>query len=365
MNTRLQVEHPVTESVVRVDGAPIDLVELQLRIAMGERLPFDQAAVTVQGHAIEARVYAEDAFNGFLPQAGVAERVHWSERARNDVALASGQEVSSAYDPMIGKVIVAGPDREAARRLLVTALDETVVLGLTTNLGFLRALAASDEFRDAAIDTAWLDRNPHAITPQGREEAEVFAVWAIADHELRERPGHPFGTADGWRLSGPSAAATVALLDAGEQVRWTVTWKRLTGPRGEVAVRLVDRGPDLLTLEVDGRLLRAAVRVDHHQVEVLHHGSTFRFGRPDPAAPGGAVVTDAEVVAPMPGTLLAVEVAVGDTVAEGAALGMMEAMKMELTLTAPYAGTVSAVHARVGDQVPLGAVLFVVDPEGA
>ncbi|MGN6251428.1 MAG: biotin carboxylase N-terminal domain-containing protein [Marmoricola sp.] len=363
MNTRLQVEHPVTESVVRVAGRPIDLVELQLRVAMGEELPFDQQDVTVQGHAIEARVYAEDAFAGFLPQAGVAERVHWSERSRNDVALASGQRVSSAYDPMIGKVIVAGPDREAARRLLLTALDETVVLGLTTNLGFLRALVASEEFRDATLDTAWLDRNPDTIRPQGREDAEVFAAWAVADHELGARPGHPFGTADGWRLSGPSAPATVTLLADGTPSRWSVTWKRLTGPDRDVAVRLVDRGADLLTLEVDGRLLRAAVRVDHSAVEVLHRGSTFRFGRPDPAGPGTAAVTEAEVVAPMPGTVLAVEVGVGDTVSEGAALGTMEAMKMELTLKAPYAGTVASVHAGVGDQVPLGAVLFVVEPE--
>ncbi|MGN6781280.1 MAG: biotin carboxylase N-terminal domain-containing protein [Marmoricola sp.] len=362
MNTRLQVEHPVTEAVVRVNGAPIDLVALQLQVAMGEPLPFDQAAVGVEGHAIEARVYAEDAFGGFLPQAGTAELVHWSPRARNDVALASGQEVSSAYDPMIGKIITAGPDREAARRLLLDALDETVVLGLTTNLGFLRALVAGEEFRDATIDTAWLDRNPDAVQPAGRDDAEIFAVWAIADHELGERPGDPFGTADGWRLSGPSAPATVELVEAGATVRWRVTWKRLTGPRGEVAVRLVERGPDLLTLEVDGRLLRAAVRVDHRRVEVLHRGTTFRFGRPDPASPGGATVTDAEVVAPMPGTVLAVEVQAGDQVAEGAPLGTMEAMKMELTLTAPYAGTVSAVHAGIGDQVPLGAVLFVVDP---
>src|SRR5699024_5120616 len=121
-NTRLQVEHPVTEGVVRVAGRPLDLVELQLRIAAGEPLGFGQSQVAVTGHAMEARIYAEDAFGGFLPQAGTAEVVRWSARSRNDVALDPGQVVTSAYDPMIGKVIVCAPDREAARKALVDAL---------------------------------------------------------------------------------------------------------------------------------------------------------------------------------------------------------------------------------------------------
>src|SRR5680860_302504 len=140
MNTRLQVEHPVTELAVSITGftkdGGFDLVQLQLRIAAGEKLPMTQDDVRLDGHAIEARVYAEDAFNGFLPQAGVAERVRWSPRARVDAALESGQTVSSSYDPMLGKVIVHGATREGARRALVTALDDTAILGLTTNLGF-------------------------------------------------------------------------------------------------------------------------------------------------------------------------------------------------------------------------------------
>ena len=138
MNTRLQVEHPVTEMVTGVD-----LVELQLRVASGEELPFTQDDLQLDGHAIEARVYAEDSFGGFLPQAGTATRVRWPERARVDAALESGQVVSTAYDPMLGKVIVHGPNRESARRALVAALDDTAVLGFTTNVGFLRVLAAS------------------------------------------------------------------------------------------------------------------------------------------------------------------------------------------------------------------------------
>ena len=152
MNTRLQVEHPVTEAITG-----IDLVQAQLDVAAGEPLPFRQDDITVTGHAIEARVYAEDSFGGFLPQAGTADLVRWPTGVRVDQALASGQVVSTSYDPMLGKVIAHGPDRESARRALVEALDATGILGLTTNTGFLRALVASEEFRLATIDTAWLD----------------------------------------------------------------------------------------------------------------------------------------------------------------------------------------------------------------
>ena len=129
---------------------------------------------------MEARVYAEDAYNGFLPQAGTATFVHWSPLARNDEALASGQAVGTSYDPMLGKVIVHGPTREAARKKLVAALDDTAVIGLTTNTGFLRELAASDEFRDADIDTGWLDRNPDGVHLPDDDVAAVFAAWVVA-----------------------------------------------------------------------------------------------------------------------------------------------------------------------------------------
>ena len=207
MNTRLQVEHPVTESVISIGGATgVDLVDLQLRIAAGEPLPFTQDDVALSGHAIEARIYAEDSFNGFLPQAGTATYVHWPEHARVDAALESGQVVSTSYDPMLGKVIASGPDREAARRALVAALDDTAILGLTTNTGFLRALAASDEFRDATIDTAWLDRNE--VPAPGREVPRAFAAWAASPRST-EGTG-PFRR-DGWRLGGDRAPVYIEL----------------------------------------------------------------------------------------------------------------------------------------------------------
>ncbi len=204
MNTRLQVEHPVTEEVVRVEGRPdggrVDLVELQLLVATGEPLPFGQDAITLEGHAIEARVYAEDSFNGFLPQAGRTSIVRWGsgQGVRVDHALEPEQEVSTSYDPMLGKVIAWGTDREAARAALVAALDDTAILGITTNTGFLRALAASDEFRDTSIDTAWLD--DHEVPAPDAGLARVFAAWT--EVLLDTMPGQVAPAARGTRTAG-------------------------------------------------------------------------------------------------------------------------------------------------------------------
>ena len=364
MNTRLQVEHPVTETAVSISGAGLDLVALQLRIAGGERLPFTQDEIRLQGHAIEARVYAEDAFNGFLPQAGVAESVRWSPRARVDAALVSGQTVSTSYDPMLGKVIVHGSTREAARRALVTALDDTAILGLTTNLGFLRGLAASDAFRDCEIDTAYLDSHPDAIRPEGAETASVLAAWALATHQQQADPNNPFGTADGWRLSGPAAPTPAALVIDGERTLFKVD------PAGSVStnqtswrVYPIASDEGILRLEVDDLVHEAAVRIGAHRVDVAHIGNTFSFERPDAFGPrGSSTASDGTVTAPMPGTVLDVTAEVGRSVEEGEVLGVMEAMKMELSLKAPMAGTVITVAAKAGDQVVLGATLFVVEP---
>lgn len=347
MNTRLQVEHPVTEAAVRIQGRALDLVELQLRVAAGEPLGLTQDDVRLEGHAIEARVYAEDSFGGFLPQAGRASVVRWpgletlagarsatTDRAetsttdttiRVDHALESGQTVSTSYDPMLGKVIAHGPDRESARLALIGALDATGILGLTTNAGFLRALVASDDFRDATIDTAWLDTaelpRPDPTTPR------LMAARAWLD-EHGERDG-PFRS-DGFRL-GAVAAPTVVLLD--EPV--TLTGQQVEPP--------------------------AALRVARHVVEIAHRGQRFVFERPSAARDGAAAPAGGVITAPMPGTVIDVRVAEGDEVAEGAVLGVLEAMKMELSLTAPFAGTVTAVDAVVGEQVPIGAAMFHVE----
>jgi acetyl-CoA/propionyl-CoA carboxylase biotin carboxyl carrier protein len=357
MNTRLQVEHPVTEAITG-----LDLVELQLRVAAGEPLPLTQADITVTGHAIEARVYAEDSFGGFLPQAGTASIVRWpagrgfearsartSTTVRVDHALEGGQVVSTSYDPMLGKVIAHGPDRESARLALVAALDDTAVLGLTTNTGFLRALVASEEFRDATIDTAWLD---HAEVPAPAADVpRMTAAWVSAMLTASDA-GHPF-QADGFRLGG-SPAPTLVELDRDVHV------DRHAGTVDGVPFVMVSAADHVLDAVVDGHRVRAVVNVQPDVVEVSFRGQRFVLTPPDRLADTVAV-GDGILLAPMPGTVLDVRVAAGQQVAEGDVLGMMEAMKMELTLKAPFAGTVTTVGAAAGQQVALGARLFVVE----
>ncbi len=362
MNTRLQVEHPVTEEVVTINHARLDLVQRQLAVAQGEPLGFTQDGVAVRGHAIEARVYAEDSFNGFLPQAGTTSIVRWPDAAvRVDAALESNQVVSTSYDPMLGKVIAHGADRESARLALLKALDDTAILGLTTNVGFLRALVASDEFRDATIDTAWLD---HAEVPAPSDEvARVIAGWttALVETAVNGQSSGPF-QADGWRL-GADPAPVYVDLDGPlwvDRARGTVT----DGERTWV-VEEVSAADHVVVLVVDGRRQRAVVNVQPHLVDIVHEGQRRTWEPPDVFADHGPAVGDGSVAAPMPGTVLAVNVEVGQAVAEGEVLGTMEAMKMELALKAPYAGTVTTVGAKQGDQVPLGAPLFHVEQTGS
>ncbi|HEV2796012.1 MAG TPA: biotin carboxylase N-terminal domain-containing protein [Nocardioides sp.] len=358
MNTRLQVEHPVTEEVVRVRGERVDLVELQLRIASGESLGFTQDEVTLAGHAIEARVYAEDSFHGFLPQAGRTSIVRWPESSdgiRVDHALEPEQEVSTSFDPMLGKVIAWGPDRESARTALVDALGGTAILGITTNTGFLRALAASEEFRDTTIDTAWLDR--HDVPAPDPALARIFGAWTEVLLDTMGTSG-PW-QADGWRMGAEPAADTVVLGDE------LVVVDRARGRVGDHDVRMVSAADHTVHLLVDGRAEHAVLNVQRDVVEVVHRGQRWVWERPDPFGDHTAAAGDGTLTAPMPGTVLAVNVAEGQAVAEGETLGVMEAMKMELALKAPFAGTVTSVGAAAGDLVKLGAALFTVEATGA
>ncbi len=358
MNTRLQVEHPVTEAVALVDGQGVDLVELQLRVAAGEPLGLTQDDVRLAGHAIEARIYAEDSFHGFLPQAGTASIVRWPSGSRGpttvrvDHALGSGQVVSTSFDPMLGKVIAHGPDRESARLALVDALDRTAILGLTTNAGFLRALVASEEFAAATIDTAWLD-TAEVPTPDP-SLARAATAWIAA--MLTSHAGRGAFRSDGFRL-GASPAPTLVELDR------DVVVDRAAGTVDGVPFVQTSAADHVLAAVVDDEPV--SVVVDVHPghpgtYEASHLGQRHVFTPADRLA-GAATVGDGSITSPMPGTLLDVRVAVGDAVAAGDVLGVMEAMKMEHALTAPFDGTVTEVGASAGATVALGATLFVVE----
>ena len=363
MNTRLQVEHPVTELITGRD-----LVQAQLVIAQGLPLPFGQHEVSVDGHAIEARVYAEDPYHGFLPQAGVASRVHWPQHARVDAALESGQRVDTHYDPMLGKIIVHAPTRESARRTLIGALDDTAILGLTTNLGFLRQLAEDPAYRAAEVDTGWLDRNIGQFRDEPDDLAACIAAWTLAGKRVAASgdgdPKDPFGVGDGWRSAGPSAPVLVEFRSGDH-----ISVLRVDEPGGFVAVddqvwavRELTETDDFYRLEIDGVVHEAYVQIDPHGVTVAHRGRISRLERPDVFAPTlTAAVSDGTVTAPMPGTILSLSVSKGQSVSSGDTLGVMEAMKMELALTAPVDGVVAEVAAVEGEQVPMGQTLFRVE----
>ena len=354
MNTRLQVEHAVTEAIC----GGIDLVELQLEVCAGRRLVVDPTELGPHGHAIEARVYAEDPYAGFLPQAGTAALVRWPEGQgiRVDQALESGQQVTTEYDPMLGKIIASGPDREAARRRLVQALDQTVILGLATNIGFLRAVVAGPEFAAASIDVAWLDR-VDPVVPSATE-ARVLAAWLTAGDLHRAGPGGPFA-ADGWRLGAPPAPVHVQLdralsvdLLAGRVVDSDGEWSVVGGSAGAHGTRLAVDGTEseVTLLEVD------------HRVEISLRGQRFAFRRPDVFADHGPSVGDGAVVSPMPSVVVEVRVGPGEAVVADQVLAIVEAMKMEVAVRAPFDGTVVDVRVRPGDRTRQGDTLFTVEP---
>ena len=335
MNTRLQVEHPVTEEITG-----LDLVQWQLLVAAGQPLPLTQDEIAATGHAMEVRVYAEDPYAGFVPQAGHVQDVAWPEGARIESDLEGDAVVSTAYDPMLGKIVVAGTDREDARLRLVDALDATGIFGVTTNLGFVRRLVAGEEFAAGRVHTAWLDSDASAellTAPALPEDAARAAAVMWAGHVV-VGGDDPFGRADGWRSGADPAPTAIALADDTGRV-----W------RFDVAA------------DEHGDALAVGTR---DSITIAWEGQTWTLEVPDPMRGGHrrGASTDADLVSPMPGTVLRVDVAEGDTVVAGQQLGVVEAMKMELAMTAPYDGVVSLVGAAAGDQVPIKHLLFTVDP---
>jgi acetyl-CoA/propionyl-CoA carboxylase biotin carboxyl carrier protein len=365
MNTRLQVEHPVTEMVTG-----LDLVELQVRVAAGERLPMTQDDVRLTGHAIEARLYAEDPARGFLPQTGTVLGLREPDGAgvRVDSSLAVGSVVGTDYDPMLAKVVAHGPDRETARARLLGALRHTAVLGVPTNTAFLRALLADPDVVAGRLDTGLIERRGEALTAVGPPSPRAYAAAALA-LLVEAEPGGPvvdrWDVPDGWRLGEP--AWTVRRLQAagGEPVTVRVRGRSAAaevcvGDGGLVPAAAIRDGGEL-AVTLDGLTSRHAVVHADGQVWLAADGRVTAFReheRLHTAVEGAAA--DGAVTAPMPGTVTVVQAAVGDRVEAGAPLLVVEAMKMEHVLTAPVAGTVTELGVTAGQQVRLDERVAVV-----
>ncbi len=348
MNTRLQVEHPVTEAITG-----IDLVEWQLRVASGEPLPLRQQDIPLRGHAFEARLYAEDVPAGFLPATGTLDHLAFPAGARIETGVRMGDAISPWYDPMIAKVIVHGPTRAVALAQLARALAETEVAGSVTNLAFLGALARYPGFAAGDVDTGLIARDLAALTEVPACPPGVVALAALAAAGLDQ----PAAAQQGFTLWAP-LRQQVALHAAGE----------------DLTVTLLSQGPDRVAIELSGTTLHAerraggwsldgakapgSARRTPHGIAVFGPYGTFTFTATDPLARLAAAGAGGNVVlSPMPGLVKAVFVAPGQAVAEGERLAILEAMKMEHTLTAARDGIVAEVLAAAGDQVEAGAAL--------
>jgi len=372
MNTRLQVEHPVTEMITG-----LDLVEWQLRIAAGEHLPRRQEQIVIAGHAIEARIYAEDPDRDFLPSTG---RIAYlgapspSEHVRIDSGVRSGDEISRFYDPMLAKLVAAGTDRPEALRRLGDALAQYRVVGVSTNVAFLRRLIAHPSFAGARLDTGLIARHrAELLPPSSPPSASVLAVAALAEvWQLRERayaaarmspdPYSPWHAIDAWWLNHDDHAIglTYAFQDdvAAVGVRAAGAGWNVTALGYSMSASVASAG-ERLDFAIDGVHRSAQVVALAEERHVFWGGEEYRLRLVDPLAHAGEESGHGgHLTAPMSGAIVAVLVEPGDVVARGAPLLVLEAMKMEHTIVAPTAGTVTAIHFRKGDQVPEGADLI-------
>ncbi|MEV6172690.1 biotin carboxylase N-terminal domain-containing protein [Streptomyces sp. NPDC051954] len=374
MNTRLQVEHPVTELITG-----LDLVEWQLRVAAGERLPWAQEDISLTGHAVEARLCAEDPTRGFLPSGGTVLSLHEPQGngIRTDSGLSEGTEVGSLYDPMLSKVIAYGPDRATALRKLRSALGQTVTLGVPTNAGFLRRLLAHPAVVAGELDTGLVEREVDGLVLD-QVPAEVYAAAALLRQAaLAPAAGtgwaDPFSAADGWRLGGERAWTAHHLRVPGHE---PVTVRVRSTPDGGTEL-LLDDGDEPLRGSagpLPGPEGRFTCRLDGvaHTFAALPDGSwlgrdgdAWQVRDHDPVAASltGAAHSGADsLTAPMPGTVTVVKVAVGDEVTAGQSLLVVEAMKMEHVISAPHAGTVAELDVTPGTTVAMDQVLAVVAP---
>ena len=374
MNTRLQVEHPVTEMITGVD-----LVEWQLRVAAGQPLPMTQGDLSIHGHALEARIYAEDADKGFLPSIGPLSFLTTpapSAHVRIDSGVEQGDQISPYYDPMIAKLIVWDQDRPRALQRMHKALSEFRIVGVTANTDFLKRLVGTDSFANAKLDTGLIEHENAALFQQRR--ALVASDWALAALALvlAEQaalalvndgdPHSPWAQRNGFRMN---AALTRALHlrcgDADQKLRIGYGSDGYRIDVGDTSLHARGRlDGHRLRAEIDGHAIHGDVVSSRDRLHVFTDEGHHRFDIDDPLVQAGADAGHhGGLLAPMPGKIIALLAPVGEAVKQGAALLVLEAMKMEHTVAAPNAGTVKSFLVAVGDQVADGAAL--VDFEAA
>jgi len=363
MNTRLQVEHPVTELITG-----FDLVEWQLRVAAGEQLPAQQQDITITGHAFEARVYAEDPANDFLPQTGVLHRLAWAsdDKLRIDTGVNQGDQISPFYDPMIAKVIVRDQNRTKALDKLATVLTDTTILGLRNNTGFLTNLARHPEFISADMDTGFIDANIDNLLPEIAPEDEVLALTAwVQAHIAASCRKSPWQALTGWSLQGTDRIDTMHLMINGEEKQFDIHWQQHGFSINDgIPVTDITASNTEITATVDGRLHVGSFMSVADKMFVTTNGQHFEISATDLLHQDELGIAGSSVVkAPMPGKVIAIAVKPGDTVAVGDSLLVLEAMKMEHALGATLNGVIQSIDVEIGEQVEDGQLLIVLEPE--
>jgi len=364
MNTRLQVEHPVTELITG-----IDLVEWQLKIAGGEPLPLDASQIVRRGAALEARLYAEDPAHEYLPSVGRITHLAWPQaldHLRLDVGVEEGDVISPFYDPMLGKLIAWGPTREQASDTLLAALRALEIAGVTTNRSLLMSVLADPEFRAGLIATDFLARRRHALVfaepaPSALDHA-LAALWRASEEP---QPGALWRNTGGWRLAAPALArwrfgeVAVALEQVGP-----ARYRAQVGDE-EFDLQHVSRIKDRLEAEVGGRLERVSIAACGARLELYRDGRhvSLRAVQTEDSLQASNEADAGSLVTPLPGTIVAVHVTAGQSVARGAPLITLEAMKMEHTVSAPHAGKVERLPFGLSERVAAGSVLVELKPE--
>jgi 3-methylcrotonyl-CoA carboxylase alpha subunit len=361
MNTRLQVEHPVTEMITG-----LDLVELQLRVAAGEKLPLTQAQLSVSGHAIEARLYAEDPAQGFLPQIGVVQDLIWPQQThiRVDSGVVPGSRISPHYDAMIAKVIGWGESRSAAIKTLLGALKDSHLFGVKTNKGFLLSVLGSEGFANSAPNTRFLESlDPAAMKPEDELIALACAAWLYAG---TDSDSDPWRTRLGWLVGGRRVERRSLLLQ-GQLLSVQISYGG-----GSISIEMNGSTHSVESLSVENGAIRALVKGKQREARFLQAGRDFfadveghqlTLSEPAYAREGSAFEGSGSIRAPMPGRILKLEAAAGTMVEAGARLLVMEPMKMEHVLRAPFAGKMADMLVREGDQVREGDVLCTITPD--
>ena len=359
MNTRLQVEHPVTEAVTG-----LDLVEWQLRIAAGEPLPFDQDDVGLDGHAVEARIYAENAGRNFLPSTGSLSLVSFPANVRVDSGIRTGSVVSRHYDPMLAKVVAHGADRQQAVVRLRAALREVEIGGVEHNVAWLANVLDHPDFVAGTYTTATVEESADVLVPMA--DPRALAIAAVVS-VLKRRRRDPWSLGDGFQANLPHEQA-FRVRRGGDRFEVRLVTDdgcfRVVGPDGEVLLKAPTLAEDgLFRAWVDDRIAIARTVVADGDVFVMREGATERitFLAPDAGTYAEVVEAGGSVLAPMPGQVVSVAVSEGDRVRAGDVLMVVEAMKMEHEVRAPGPGTVTAVRYAPGERVEEGVELVSVD----